>query len=332
VPRGATAKAFDAALFSMKVGEVAGPIETEFGYHVIQLKAVRGGATKTFDEVRPAIESELKRMRASKRFAELAEQLNNLAYEQSDSLKPAAEALKVNIQQSPWISRKPIPGSPLGGEKFLKAAFSEDVIKNKRNSEVVEVGAGTLIATRLLEHKPAANRPFDEVQAEIRKRLTEEEARKRAVAEGRAKLEKLRRGEDPGIEWGKLLVVSRAKSAGLSEPVLRELFRVDAAKVPAFAGTEDPQAGFRLIRISRVSEPSDVNAEARRRDRATQAPHRPRAAGRLCGGAETPGRRQDQGRCDREKIVWPFSNLPQPGNYGVEASIDVDDFTGNSAR
>ncbi len=262
--RGAANKAFDDALFGMKAGEIAGPVETEFGYHLIRLKSVRGGSTKSFDEVRASIESELKRSRASKRFAEQAEQLNNFAYEQSDSLKPVAEALKLTVQQSPWITRKPVQGSPLGGEKFLKAAFSEDVIKNRRNSEVVEIASGTLISARLLEHKPAASRPFDEMQAQIRKRLTDDEARKRAITAGREKLDKLRKGEDAGVIWGKPVVVSRMKPEGLTETVLREIFRVDATKVPAFAGAEDSSTGYQLIRISRVTEPSEVSPEGRK--------------------------------------------------------------------
>ena len=262
--RGATAKAFDDALFAMKEGEIVGPVETEFGYHVIRLKAVRGGSTKPFEEVRASIESEVKRARAAKEFAQMAEQLNNLAYEQSDSLKPAADALKLTIQQSPWITRKPIPGSPLGNEKFLKAAFSEDVIKNKRNSEVIEVGSGTLIATRLVEYKPATSRPFEEVQGEIRKRLVQEEAVKRAAAEGREKLEKLRKGEDVALNWGKPIDVSRMQRSGLSEAVLRAVFRADVQTLPAFAGAEDPGGGFQLVRINRLNEPSQVSADARK--------------------------------------------------------------------
>src|SRR5690606_21969645 len=149
------------ALFGMKEGDIAGPIATEFGYHLIKLDAIRGGSAQPFEQVRPQIESELRKMRASGRYAELAEQFNNLAYEQSDSLAPAAEALGTKVQQSPWISRTPAPGSPLGNERFLKAVFSEEVLTNKRNSEVVEVAPGTLIAARLLEHKPAATQPFD---------------------------------------------------------------------------------------------------------------------------------------------------------------------------
>jgi peptidyl-prolyl cis-trans isomerase D len=261
--RGATKKPFDDALFGMKEGEIAGSIATEFGYHLIKLEAIRGGSAQPFEQVRPMIESELKKMRASKRYAELAEQFNNLAYEQSDSLAPAAEALQTKVQQSPWISRAPAPGSPLGNERFLKAVFSEDVLKNKRNSEVVEVAPGTLMAARLLEHKPAATQPFDAVRDDIRKHLVEDEARKRALAEGRDKLEKLRKGADAGVAWGKPLNVTRADPQGLSDPVLREAFRADATSVPAYAGAED-NAGYQLIRISRISEPTEITPDMRK--------------------------------------------------------------------
>lgn len=264
VPRGATKKTFDDALFSMKPGEIRGPVETEFGYHIIRLGEVRGGVAKPFEEVKASIENDLKRGVAQKRFAEMAEQLSNTAYEQSDSLKPAAEKLNLTVQQSPWITRTPVPGSPLGSEKFLKAAFSEDVLKNSRNSEVVEVAPGTLMTARLLEHKPAATKPFEEVQAEIRKRLTEEEARKRAVADGREKLEKLRKGEDAGLTWGKPVVVGRNDPKGLAEAAFKEAFRADATKLPAYVGAEDPKTGYQLIRVSAINEPAEVSAEARK--------------------------------------------------------------------
>lgn len=264
LPRGATKKEFDDALFSMKTGEIRGPVETEFGYHIIRLGEVRGGAVKPFDEVKASIEADLKRGVAQKRYAEMAEQLSNMAYEQSDSLKPAAEKLNLKLQQSPWITRTPVPGSPLGSEKFLNAAFSEDVLKNSRNSEVVEVAQGVLMTARLLEHKPTATRPFEEVQAEIRKRLVEDEARKRAVADGRAKLEKLRKGEDAGIAWGKPVVVGRNDPKGLGESAFKEAFRADASKLPAFVGAEDTKLGYQLIRVTAVNEPAEISAEARK--------------------------------------------------------------------
>lgn len=262
--RGATKKSFDDALFGMKVGEIKGPVETEFGYHVIRLNAVRGGTVKPFEEVRAAIENDLKRALAQKRFAELSEQLSNLTYEQSDSLKHAADALKLDVQQSPWISRTPTPGSPLTSEKFLKAAFSEDVLKNSRNSEVVEVSQGTLMSARMLEHKPASTKSFDDVQADIRKRLIDTEARKRAVADGREKLEKLRKGEDAGLAWAKPVVIGRNDPQGLGEAAFKEAFRAGADALPAYVGAEDPKLGYQLVRVSAVNQPAEVKPEARK--------------------------------------------------------------------
>jgi len=262
--RGATTKTFDEALFAMRPGEIAGPVETEFGYHILRLDSVRGGKTAGFDDVKSQIESELKRQRAAKRYAEMAEQLSTLAYEQSESLKPAAEALKLTVQTSPWLTRKPAPGSALGNERFLAAVFSEDVLKNKRNSEAIEVASGTLVAARVADHKPASLRPFEEVRAEIVKQLTRSEAAKLAAADGREKLEKLRKGEDAGVAWGKPLSVSRAAVQGLPEPVLRQVFRVDPAKLPAYAGIEDPQAGYTLVRVTKVTEPETVPPETRK--------------------------------------------------------------------
>ena len=71
--RGSMVKAFDEAVFSMKAGEIAPPVESEFGYHIIRLVAVRGGKGKTFEEARPEIETELKRQMAGRKFAEFAE-------------------------------------------------------------------------------------------------------------------------------------------------------------------------------------------------------------------------------------------------------------------
>jgi peptidyl-prolyl cis-trans isomerase D len=102
------------------------------------------------------------------------------------------------------------------------------------------------------------------VRDDIRKQLIEEEARRRAVAEGRDKLEKLRKGEDVDLSWSKPVSVTRAEPHGLSEPVLREVFRTDAGSVPAYAGTEDPKAGYQLIRISGVSEPKAIEPELRK--------------------------------------------------------------------
>ena len=259
--RGATPKAFEDAVFQMKVGEISPPVESVDGFHIIRLMAVKAGQSRSFEQVRGQIETDLKRQRAARKFAEVAENFNNLVFEQAESLKPAAELARTSPQQSGWITRERADESRLNHPKLLQAIFSEDVIKNKRNTEVVEVAPGVLVAARMLEHKPAAVRPFDEVKAAIVKNLALQQAGQLAAQEGRERLEKLKRGQDAEVTWGSAQLVGRVDAKGLSEPVLKQAFRVDAAKLPAYTGVDDPRSGFTLIRVTRVVEPEKIPPE-----------------------------------------------------------------------
>ena len=257
--RGAMVKAFDDAVFSLKPGEVSAPIETEYGYHVIRVTGVAPGEMKSFDQARPEIERELKKVGAARTYAETAEKLNNLVFEQSDSLKGAAELLKQAPQKSGWITRSGAEDARLGNPKLVQAIFSDDVLNGKRNSEAIEVAPGTIVSARIVEHKPSAMRPFDEVKADIDKKLLETRATQLAAQDGRQKLEALRQGKDAQLSWSAPALVSRADPKGLPQPVLRQVFKAESAKLPSYTGVEVPGEGFVLLRISKVVEPTTVD-------------------------------------------------------------------------
>ena len=262
--RGTMPKAFEEAVFAMKPGEVSAPVESEYGFHVIRLVNVKGGETRSFEEARTQIETELKRQQAGRKFAEIAEQFNNVAFEQSDSLQPAAELAKASVQQSGWMTREHASDPMLNNPKLRQAVFSEDVIANKRNSPVVEVAPGVLVAARLLEHKPAAMQPLEEVAGAIEKKLTRQRAAQLAAQEGREQLEKLRQGGESDVKWGTAQLVGRAEAKGLSDAVLRQAFRADAEKLPAYTGIDLPNGGYTLILVSRVVEPEKIDPERRK--------------------------------------------------------------------
>ena len=259
--RGDMVKAFSAAAYDMKVGDIAGPVETEYGYHIIKLTGITEGKLPSFESMRGQLETDLKRQRAGKKFAELAEQFNNAAFEQSDSLKAAADLAKAPLQQSAWFSRNAATDARLSNPKLLQAIFSDEVLRNKRNTEAVEVTPGNLVVARLLEHRPSTVRPFDNVQAEISTKLQRQRATQLAAQEGRAALEKLRQGKDAEVTWGEPQMINfSSQIKGMNEEVRKQILRADVAKLPGYSGVESP-SGYTLIRITRVVEPEKLDAE-----------------------------------------------------------------------
>ena len=260
-PRGAMVKPFDEAVFKMKVGEIEGLVESQFGFHIIKLT---GAKMHGFDEVKKQVELDLKRQKAGKKFAALAEELNNKVFEQGDSLKPAADAMKLSIQTSGWVSRSGGDNKLLNNPKLLQVVFNDDAVKNKRNTEVVDVGNNTLISARVLEFKPATVQPLDEVRAEIVKRLTRDQAAQLAAKQGRELLAKLKQGDAGEVSWGAAKLVSRENAQGFAGPAVAEIFKADGGKLPAYAGIETPQGGYVLVKITRIVDAETFDAARRK--------------------------------------------------------------------
>src|SRR6185503_6179757 len=176
-------------------------------------------------------------------------------YEQPDSLKPVAERFKLPIQTSGWITRS--GGQDLGvldNRKLIAALFSSDALRNKRNTDAVEAAPGTLVAARVAEHQPAAQRKLEEVKDEIETILRRQEASELARKEGAAKLEQLRKGADAGVKWSPPKTVSRHDPQNLPVEVLRPVMSADVSKLPAYIGLPVADAGYMLVRVSKVIE------------------------------------------------------------------------------
>ena len=257
-PRGQMVKAFDDAVFGAKKGEILGPVATEFGFHVIRVDEVKAAKVKSLADATPELEAGIKKAAAGRKYAEAAESFANLVYEQSASLKPAADALKVPVQQSPWLSKgAPAPVPALNNPKLQAEIFADDAIKAKRNTSAIEVMPNTLVSARVVEHKPAQLRPLDAVRPEIERKLARAEALKLAKAEGEAKLKDLQAGKDAEVKWPAPLAVNRQKTGGLFPQVIDRAFRADAKKLPAYAGAESPM-GYSLVRVTKVIEPEKI--------------------------------------------------------------------------
>lgn len=251
--RGMMVKPFEDAVYALKVGEISALVKSDFGYHIIKLIAVKPARVMPFEEVRESIATKLRQQKAADKFAELAEKFSNTVYEQSDTLKPAAELAGVKVEQSGWLVKGAAAGEPWNA-KMLQAIFSDDVVKNKRNTPAIEVAQNTLVAARMLEHKPASARPLSEVQDAIRQKLLRQQAVELAVKQGKATLEQLQRGDKPALHWVDAQTVTRAQHGVLDAALVRQIFQANSTKLPQYVGAETAQDGYVLVRVDAVKE------------------------------------------------------------------------------
>ena len=263
--RGLMVKPFDEAAFSMKVGEIAGPVETQYGYHIIRLDEIKPVKTTPLDAVKAQIVEEIRKPKVAKAFAEAADNFNNLVYEQYDSLQPAVDALKLTLQKSDWVSRAAGNQNPLlNNDKLLAALFSDEVLKNKHNTSAIEVQPNMLLAARVIEHKPSEGLPLDQVRKDIVQHLSDQAATQLAEKEGRAALEKLKKGETIALTWSAPQTVTLQKRQGLHPEAAQSVFGADTTKLPAYTGVPVSQGRYVIYRVTKVKDVTDTKPEERK--------------------------------------------------------------------
>ncbi|AJP57772.1 hypothetical protein UC34_13855 [Pandoraea vervacti] len=267
--RDAMVKPFADAAFSLKSeGEISDVVKSDFGYHIIKLTGIKAAQTKSFDDVKAQLADQYRQQEAAKGYAKLADQFTNSVYEQPDSLQPVADKLNLKLQTAK-VTRTPDPAlaqSPLGNEKLLKAVFGDESLKNKRNTEAVDVGQGVLVSAHVVTYHPAATPPLAQIEAQVKQKAIADLAEQEAKKAGEAKLEALKKGGD--ATFGAAQTVSRDNPGKLAPNALTAIFSADTSKLPAYVGVALGEGqGYAVYRISKVSQspaqdPQRLAAEA----------------------------------------------------------------------
>jgi peptidyl-prolyl cis-trans isomerase D len=247
--KGAIPGAFSDTLFAMKEGDVSNVVRSDAGFHIIKLTGVRGGAVKSFEEVKPQIEDLLKTQEAQKLYTADAEKFTNTVFEQSDSLDPAAKAYQL-VKQTATVQRQPAADAtgPLASPKLLSAVFAADSIKNKHNTEAIETAQGQLVAAHVVEYTPQHTRALAEVHDLVVQALRAELATAAAKKDGEARVAAA--AKDPSLALPLTATVSRFQpSREVPREVAEAAGRANLAKGPVTLGLALPGGGYAAVRV-----------------------------------------------------------------------------------
>lgn len=253
--RGVMVKSFEDEIFQMQPGEISGPIETDFGLHIIKLVEVKEAKTADLSEVKQQIKQELQKYKAGAIFGEIAEDFSNTVYEQSDTLQIAAKEFELTLHQSDWIDQSLTGHEILANERLLNAIFSDDTIKDKRNTDAIEVMQDTLVSARILDHRIASTQSLSLVKDEIIDRLKTSQAADMAKKDGERKLAQLLAGEEGVVSWDEAKQISYLKPQNLGAPILQAVFKAPLTKLPTYVGIANPQGSYTLVRVNHSIEP-----------------------------------------------------------------------------
>ncbi len=266
--RGAMVKPFEDAVFGMKEGEISEVVESEFGFHIIQLTGIKSPKAPSFEAMRPQLEADLRKQQAQRKFAELAETFSNSVYEQADALAPVADKLKLSLKQAKGVTRMPTGGVPaeLANPKVLQALFSDDAVGKRRNTEAIEVATNTLVSARIAKHYPSVVRPFAEVRDSVRQQFVQSRALELARVEGQARLAAWKAQPDTA-SLGQAVVISRDQLQAQDQTLVDAALRADPAKLPALLGVELGTEGYAIVRVNKIVPREAQPAEQARQTR-----------------------------------------------------------------
>ena len=280
VTRGTMVPAFEIVLYGLNEGELSAPVKTEFGYHLIKAIKIYPSKNKSFEEVKNQIEAQLKIEKAESIFFEKSEVLANQSFENNDSIDPAADAVEISKSESEWLTRSSKNGIAKYPE-IVSAAFSDEVLKERNNSQVIEIGDNHIAVLRVKEHQPKSQKTLDQAKSQIIRILKNESIQNALKSKLENGMDLLRSGS-PAAEVAKITSADLVDSGfvtrtnkSVDQKALNVLFKmkkpsVDQANLKAVSLDNGDQALIIFSKIKMKSIQTNLDGQPSNQQLITQ--------------------------------------------------------------
>jgi len=187
---------FDEAAFALNsVGEVTEPVKTSFGYHLIKLTDLKAEVIQSLADVKDELFIKVSHDAAQEKFYTLTQEMARISFEFPDSLEDAANEVNATVETSGWLSTSG-NASPFDDAKVIDAAFSDMVLQDNMNSDVIEISDTAALVLRLNTYQEANIKPISEVEAQIKTILVSQKATEKAQETIDQLLAKFKAGDD----------------------------------------------------------------------------------------------------------------------------------------
>lgn len=255
VEQGVMVPEFEETLFTMdEAGAVSEPVKTDFGYHLIRLDAIDQPEPPTFAEMRAELLHDLQMQKSENLFVSQSSELDDLRFATTD-LQEASDVLGLPIQSTGFFDRDGGDTAVTQSPAVLQAAFSDMVLVEGENSELIELGGDHILVLNVKEHKPERALQLDEVRDQIAAQLIDQKARQRAAEQARELIANIDADSelDSG-DWQTFTEVGRNSTAVASE-LADEVFKLPhPAQQPVVAMTTAADGSAVVMVLTSVND------------------------------------------------------------------------------
>ncbi len=269
MPRGTFAPEFEATLDKLKIGETSAPVKTQYGYHIIRLISNTGNDIPTFESLRASLTNDVKQRKGLELYTDAVNKLNEAAASSKD-LNALAKLYQVNVQSVPNFTRQGATGD-LANAEVIKAAFSDDVMHDKRISNGISIDAQHSIWVQATDVQPSMPLTLAQAHDVIKTRLQQEQGLQLARTQAAKIAFAINQGQSTeqveksfNMHFNDMGTVTRMTAGSLAKPYVTVAFGLTPPAAGQWrAGVAEAEAKVAVLAVNNIIKGSvnDVPAE-----------------------------------------------------------------------